>query len=586
MYLTGVAYLAVATAGVTMLACSFAPRAEAQQAPFRLEALVDFVDDAMAAVITPKHVDAMMAALHEMGVTRVSWAYYGDGHGGYLTPSGLSGPWRNCAATWAALGNPLQVATEAAHRHGIELYAYYKPYETGPGISLPDGSPHGREFGRIRQKGGWLTWLDPFVVEHPQLRIRHKPDETLDDLSGVPICGLKLVKRDDSPTRVTAEHLQIWTSRLNHRYRRLDVELEVREEVAPSPRQVRDPNGTVITEQGAPVRTLTLTGFRLTDPYILVTTDFAEGPADFVNAGTDLLVALDEQGNEIPGVFATGGAIWEASKVDFRDWGLLFDYGRGRSPVRLDAPNASGREGLIAFTRGRNEYLPGALCETEPQVREFWLSCIEEMLDAGVDGIDFRIENHGTHTDYCEEYGYNEVVLAQCAREGKTDDATVAQVRGEAYTSFLRDARELIASGGKRMRINLNIDWFRPDPPPGRALAYPANIHYDWRRWVQEGLLDEGILRMFQLPFDAVFSDAIAAEMIDSCEKKGIPLTVNRYINPAYPGEFARVIEDGRFSGFIIYETASCLRFSAPNQCSLSNDVVSQVCEMMKERVW
>ena len=140
-----------------------------------------------------------------------------------------------------------------------------------------------------------------------------------------------------------------------------------------------------------------------------------------------------------------------------------------------------------------------------------------------------------------------------------------------------------MASHGKRMRINLNIDWFRPDPPPGRRLAYPANIHYDWKRWVDEGLLDAGILRLFQLPFDTVFSDSVAAEMIARCEKKGIPITVNRYINPNYPAEFQRVQQDGRFSGFILYETATCLRFDDQGGCVLQNEVVAEVCKMMKE---
>jgi len=97
------------------------------------------------------------------------------------------------------------------------------------------------------------------------------------------------------------------------------------------------------------------------------------------------------------------------------------------------------------------------------------------MLDAGVDGVDFRVENHGTHTDYCEDYGYNDVVLQKCGTPGKTDSETIARVRGDAYTNFLRQAKHLIASNGKRMRINLNIDWFRSDPPPARRLAYPAN---------------------------------------------------------------------------------------------------------------
>lgn len=550
---------------------------------FLLEALVDFVDDATAAEITPAHVDAMMRALKEAGVGRVSWGYYGDGHEGYFVPAGLNSGWDNYEKTLRALGNPLRVAVEAAHRCGIELYAYFKPYETGPGLSLPEGSPEARAFGRLRQKGGWLTWLDRFVVDHPELRIRHRPDDTIENLAHVPICGLKLVKRDDAPTRIEWENLQIWSSRHNYRYRPCDVIFDVGERVEASEKEVRDVNGELVTRQGDPVRTLTLSGFQLSDPYLLVTTDFSSGPADFENTGTELLVALDAEGKAIPGVFATGGGVWERGNVDFRNWGLLFDMGFGQSIVRLDEPNGSGREGLIAFTRGRNEFLPGALCETEPLVQAYWLSCLEEIIDTGVDGVDFRVENHGTHTDYYEEYGFNDVIFEECARRGSVDSAMIAQVRGEAYTHFLRQARGMLDSHGRRMRINLNLDWFRPDPPPGRRLAYPANIHYYWRQWLDEGLLDEGILRLFQLPFDAVFDDEVAGEMIARCREKGIPLTVNRYVNANYPGEFERVRRDGRFSGFILYETASFLRFEPEGGCRLENDMVAEVCRRMKE---
>ena len=556
--------------------------AREEQSMFRLESLVDFVDDALATTITAQHIDAMMARLREMGVTRVSWAYYGDGHGGYFVPAGLDDRWRHLADTYHQLGNPLRVAAEAAHRHGIELYAYYKPYETGPGVALPDGSPEGRELGRVKQLGAWLTWMDPFVAEHPDLRIRHRPDETIADLSDVPVCALKLVKRDDSPTRVTGEHLQIWTSELNYRYKPLDIDFSVREAVEPSPKDVRDASGQLVTQRGDPVRTLTLSGFELTDAYILVTTDFADGPADFENSGTSLLVALDADGREIPGVCATGSAVWLADRADFRNWGLLFDVGFGRSAMRLDEPNQSGRNGVIAFTRGRNEYLPGALCETEPEVRRYWLSCLREMLDAGVDGVDFRIENHGTHTDYPEEYGFNDAVLEECARRGSTDLATVAEVRGEAYTQFLRDAKQLIASYGKRMRVNLNIDWFRSDPPASRQLAYPANINWEWRTWVDEGLFDEGILRMFHLPFETIFDDPTAGEMIAECQNRGIPLTVNRYINPNYVQEFRRARDDGRFAGFILYETASYLKFDGQESCSVTNDLVAAISQEVK----
>jgi hypothetical protein len=323
---------------------AFAQGPEGVRSPFRLEALVDFPDDALEAVITPSLMDAMMVTLRDMGVTRVSWGYYGDGHGGYMLPSELSDQWSNYAKTLNSLENPLRVAVESAHRHGIELYAYYKPYETGPGISLPDGSPEAKAFGRIRQQGGWLTWMDPFVVDHPNLRIRHKPDDSIKDISKVPICAIKLVKRDDSPTRITKEHLQIWSSQLNYRYQPLNVDFTVQETIEPSPQEVRDLNDVLVTKKGDPIRTLTLSGFRITDPYILVTTDFTDGQSDFENTGTNLLVALDEYGNEIPGVFATGGGVWEANRVDFRNWGLMsrtLQVGRESSPLPVDGTNTS-----------------------------------------------------------------------------------------------------------------------------------------------------------------------------------------------------------------------------------------------------
>ena len=102
---------------------------------------------------------------------------------------------------------------------------------------------------------------------------------------------------------------------------------------------------------------------------------------------------------------------------------------------------------------------------------------------------------------------------------------------------------------------------------------------------MDEGLLDEGILRMFQLPFGTVFDDSVAAKMITSCEEKDIPITVNRYVNPDYPAEFRRVRQDGRFNGFILYETATFLSFDDQGGCILQNDVVAEVCKMMKDGV-
>ena len=579
---------------------------------FILEALVDFPDDALHAEfpITDRHIDSMMAALSAAGVRRVSWATYADGHGGYLLPSGLGdrslagsyNNWSDYARTLEILGNPLRVAVEAGHRHGLQVYGYFKPYETGPTLVLPEGSSEAARWGRLPHMGGSLSWIDPFVLKHPSLRIKRRADDLPPGGKDAPIHAIQLIKKDDAPTRIQREHLQIWSSPNNYRYRPLEVRFDLSEAIQRARREVRDLKDQVVTRQGDRVRVLTLSGFRLSDSYLLVTTDFADGPADFENVCPEMMVAMDGNGREIPGVFANGTAIWCDERVDFRNWGLVFDHGWGRLPMKLDEPNASGKKGFIAYRRGRADYLPGALCETEPAVRAYWLTWIEEMLDAGVDGIDIREENHSTHTEYPEEYGFNAVVRQQCARTG----ADVAIVRGDAYTQFLREAKQRVAARGKRLRYHLNVDYFGGNPPMNRRLAFPANLRWDWARWIDEGLIDEAALRFWSKPFDCIFDDAVAQEMIARCRQRNIPVTVNRYLpyapspetpwtasvpdavnphlayvaanQPKHVREFQRVRDDGRFAGFVLYETDAFMKPIETGAYAITNEVAKDIC--------
>jgi hypothetical protein len=303
-----------------------------------------------------------------------------------------------------------------------------------------------------------------------------------------------------------------------------------------------------------------------------------------------MLSAFDANGQEITGVFASGSAIWFPTLVDFKKWGLMFDHGYGGQLMCLDEPNGGGRKGVVAFTRGRNEYLPGALCETEPQVQAFWLQGIEAILDSGVDGVDFREESHSTHTDYPEEYGFNEIVLEKCRQRGQTNLRTIAAVRGDAYTEFLTRAKTAINSRGKAMRINFQIDWYRPDPPRHRRLAYPANLDFQWQRWIDAGLTDEAVLRFFALPFDCVFNDPVVQEVIERCQRKGIPVTFNRYVAHMQPetaaADFRRVRRDGRFAGFILYETGEgFLKIKPDGGCDIGLPYISALKNQETEKV-
>lgn len=548
----------------------------------KVEVLVDFPDDVLGAgvVITEAHIDALAARLSELGVGRLIWGYYGDGHGGRTAPAGYDlgrHNWTHYAQVYGAGRNPLAEAVAAGHRHGQDVYAYFKPYETGPGLMFPEGSPEAERWGIIPHIGGRLAWLAPFVVSHPHLRIQRMQDAATGIDERLPIRSIRLVKKDASPTRVRKHNLQIWTSDANYRYQQRDIEFECLEDVEPAAADVRDIDGAILTRKGDPVRVLTLSGLDLRDRYVLVTTDLQEGTPDFENSGTAIMQPCDAERRVIPGVFAGENSVYQRDRVDFRQWGLIFDSGRHRTLMALDAPNASGNQGFVAFARGRNEYLTGALCETEPEVQEFWLACLGEMLDAGVDGIDFRVENHSSHTDYSREYGFNATVMRLCGARG-TDH--VAKVRGAAYTEFLARAKALVASRGKAMRINLNIDLFRPDPPPARDLGYPANIAFEWARWIDEGLIDQAVLRSYHLR-KSMLSDGFAGEMVARCAQRGIPVTFNHHVfadEPWYLEEFERVARDGRFSGCILYEANSFTRVWGEAECEVTLDIVRRMC--------
>jgi hypothetical protein len=125
------------------------------------------------------------------------------------------------------------------------------------------------------------------------------------------------------------------------------------------------------------------------------------------------------------------------------------------------------------------------------------------------------------------------------------------------------------------MRLTLNVDWFRdPSQRPGsRRLAYPANIEFDWKGWVEGGLADAAVLRPFALPFEGIFGgDPVAGDMVGSCRDRRIPVTVNRYVwnRVGLADEFKRVRSDGRFDGFVLYETWSYMRAHSDGSWRLS----------------
>src|SRR5207248_6136465 len=130
----------------------------------------------------------------------------------------------------------LPVAVAAAHRHGLELIAVMKPFAGASIITWPDGSPEAARHTGLHRIGGTMTDAFKWLEDRPELRIARRPSTPT---SGH-LAAIRLTKADASPTRVDSDHLEIWTSPGNWRYRRRDMPFKVREEVRDAPSDVRD----------------------------------------------------------------------------------------------------------------------------------------------------------------------------------------------------------------------------------------------------------------------------------------------------------------------------------------------------------
>ena len=202
---------------------------------------------------------------------------------------------------------------------------------------------------------------------------------------------------------------------------------------------------------------------------------------------------------------------------------------------------------MIAFARGRNEYLSGSVCEAYPEVREYWLDWVGQCIAAGVDGVDVRISCHSSWTNDPEKYGFNEPVAREYQRRyGANPDTEpydpdlLGKLRGEFFDMFLRAAKTRLSAAGKRLSVHAEMESFRPDACQGRTRSRPGNIEFDWRGWLSSGLADEATLFSRAWDPDVTLADGLVLEMLGEA-KVG-----RRSRPPEPPGRTRRHVKAGQ----------------------------------------
>ncbi|MHB0934781.1 MAG: hypothetical protein ACYDCO_06415 [Armatimonadota bacterium] len=430
----------------------------------------------------------------------------------------------------------LQVAVDAAHAEGMTFHAVYKPFEgTLSHLTLPHTAPRFAGMPVRETLNGLVPIVRPFIAAHPECCLKRWPG---DEDPGGAIQTIRLVKGDDAPVTLRAEDITIWTSSTNGRFQPYQGRFTLETHCDWRP----------IFPLGRTCWIVSLTGLEIPAGERYIEVRFSENAfagQPFRNAYTDLIELERQDGTVIP---ATTAAVpppcehyprllakpymmqlvryahhplvqaWLADAEQMTaDAGEMRDYTR--------TPGEAGREyaldqcRFVSVARGKADSLPGILNPAYPEVREEWLRTVRFCIERGVDAVDFRVGYHLPPQQQCA-YGFNEPVLQ--ALGGAVDLAGAARVMGEAYTHFLRQARELLHAHGKEIGVHLLTNFLLPRD---EGLATPSRelIDFQWETWVAE-IADFAVLRGAMGLREESLRYCID-RFAGACRQAGVPLT-------------------------------------------------------------
>jgi len=470
----------------------------------------------------------------------------------------------------------LEEAAISAHKFGIEFYAEIKPFEGGAfGVLLPSTMPCPTGTGAYRDLRGIFPNMRRFEAQNPTLCLERKPGtfECSETVSTI-----RLIKLDDRPTRVKAEHLSIYSSATNNHFEPYHGPVVFRETVE---KRFRFP-------YWKRCRVLHFENLKFPQghKYFLVKCSLTDGNGDFSNEKGNIIELAGMDGNQLPHTLSTGPVSFEnhegfyTSKINgviipyfqlpevkaeiddrgkieehYRDYYAFGDY-TTKEIVTLD------EVGYVAAACGKPKYLAGQLHPVYPEVRQYWLELIQYCLDRGVDGINIRTANH-TQSPEPWDYGFNEPVMTEA--QGKIDFLTISRINGNYYTRFLQEARQLVKRHQKSLTIHLETELIIPDDR-GKVSSLPWNFEWQWPVWVNE-IADELEIRgsygfrpwNFSRAIDIYGTAANAA---------GKPIVLQGdFHGMSFDGPFDSVEEELKvvnsssfLDGYVFYETANITR--------------------------
>jgi hypothetical protein len=448
--------------------------------------------------------------------------------------------------TYANVGDFLPAAVRFAHEADLELHAVLKPFESGFPFTFAADSEHGRELGKVPRLGGTMWWCTDFLAQHPHLRIGRRRAAGADSAGTTRVGRIIIAAEPGSAAGIDPSRVHLWTSDDNGVYRPCQQPVSV---------QLVQAGASSALEIAAP---------DLVGPYMAVTVD-GDPTHGFGNVVRDLVTVYDNDGRILPVTLSTKV---NPTGTDFRTAGFAWDV-----PGREDAGEYNYADSYdcidagepLGIAVGHEPFLAGALSPCCDEVRAWWLKQVQNCIDAGADGVDFRIANHNMAIDW-SDYGFEQPIVDVFGqRYGVNilaepfEREAWRRVRGEFYTEFLRCASARLRAAGRR--VSAHVSAYMDEP----RIETVLNIHWDWPRWIDDGLVDEITVKRWRM--DAL-TNGLAPRIVAKARDAGIPVNYCPYLNTLPHRSDGRDVlafhvreaQEGDADRFILYENAAFMR--------------------------
>ena len=141
--------------------------------------------------------------------------------------------------------------------------------------------------------------------------------------------------------------------------------------------------------------------------------------------------------------------------------------------------------------RAQKAYHPGVLCMAYPEVQEYQLGWIKELMDVyPADGVFISLRAHVWPAAHADQFGFNEPIVEEFKHRyginilwDDFDLETWRALRGEYLTQMLRRIKDMLRSMGRKLAVGI---------PRCERLGPPfGNMLLDWRTWVKAGIVDD-----------------------------------------------------------------------------------------------